>query len=460
MSHQLVSIRKKILDKVMKANLNITKKEDVEYLHKMLNQVVNKKLLDSHNPEQIISVMAKVIVDKLREKIEEDEQYVDMRDYMIGTLDEEKRIEERQPIKQDTPDITIAEIVNAITGKVDKGFYRPQFVSNTILLDTYGFTFPELVSKTLAFNLTMKNNGFPGDIIIKKPFSNIIRLRILPFRIPHYAVFAPEQVRSPILSSTDDYFVGSYMHTITPATRTIGIYIKELLDSVNSGVKLDTGTTTEFNPTNNSFRQIPIPYVTLAHNLLAECEYENTTYDGIYQCMTTKVTPKNDGYINLPNGVDKLDSLTISLNDTLTDIYLPSPVIQCTSFTAQSFFQILVSTVENGAAFMPVGIPQRAYISGFNLDTDNIDESKLSGVTKTEFVNTYLIQYLNTRGMYVTVMRYNDSVNQIVVNVVPPPFYTGSIFSTGTFNINIISRRVLIPIQIDQLRKEISETTE
>jgi hypothetical protein len=172
--------------------------------------------------------------------------------------------------------------------------------------------------------------------------------------------------------------------------------------------------------------------------------------------MTTKVTPRNDGYIEFKSSIDKLDTITISLNDTISNLFLPSPAIECSKFTALGVSQILVTTTTNGTALLPVGIQFRANITDFKLDVNNIDVTLLSTISLSDFVKDYLVQYLNTKGIPVTIMRNGSSTNQLIVNIVPPPYYTGDIYSLTPFKISIISRRVLIPIQIDQLREEIT----
>jgi hypothetical protein len=460
-NYQLSIIKKKILDNVTESNLNITKRDDIKYLHNLISKSISIDLLNHYGPAKVISVMSKVIIEKMKERIGKDSED-DIREYMINSLDDSDNkansIYEtnNQNINENNQgNSEILSNMDQISKKIDLGFYRHKYDIEYINLDTFWFIYDNIASNVTKFNLVTQYN-FQGDILIKKPLSNVTRIRIMPFRIPHYVLNAPAFNRSPITATSEDYFVGDYMHVKTPATRIIGIEIEEIIDKIKTGINVDKGTTTVYN--NPNYANIPNQFKTVKNSILADCIYETDTYDETFHCMTTLVTPRNDGYIYLQSSLNKLDSITISLNDTVSDIYLPSPSINCTHFVASGITQLLVTTETNGTALLPIGVEHRAYITDFKLDFDNIDETKLVTIDKPTFIKEYLLQYLNTRGVPVTVTRNGSSTNELLVNIIPPPYYTGTIYAKGNFKVSIINRRVLIPIQIEQLREEIKKS--
>lgn len=470
----ILDIKKNIAKRILGSGI-INGEEEQNYMINTINKVDMPHIINTHKDvNSIIFTLTKIITEKIKEKFNK-KYYTDitykesLHDFMnlslSSDLAEDMEVNMKDNVANmkdvenfvstDTNNIKfqLDESITAVSKVLNNGFYRQKFSTEYINADTYGMVFGDIVSDKLQFTLVTQHIA-QGDILIKKPLSNIIRLRIMPFRIPHYTLFAPSYNRSPITITTDDFFVGDYLHVKTPATRTVGIEIEEIVDKIKSGINIDTGTTTVFN--NPNYSNIPNGYKIIKNCILADCEYENSTYDGVFNCMTTKVTPRNDGYIELKSSIDKLDTLTISLNDTISTLYLPSPAITCTKFTALGVSQILITTSSNGTSLLPVGVQYRANITDFRLDVNNIDVSLLSTITLSEFVKDYLVQYLNTKGIPVTVMRNGSSTNQLIVNIVPPPYYTGDIFSLTPFKISIISRRVLIPIQVDQLRDEIT----
>ncbi len=476
-----LEIMKNIARKIIERGI-IDNENKRKYMFTLIKRAVNEKTLSSRkDTHTLISVMAKIISEKIKEKYPDGNDYHDehstyqetMHDFMNFTLSKGDNSENALDIiatsnlsngkfftddvpVPNMPDTTqIQTIVGNINNKLDMGFYRHKYITEYINLDTFSFLFNDIVGDSIRFNLVTQYNT-QGDILIKKPLSNITRIRVMPFRIPHYTLYAPAINRSPLTTTSDDFFVGDYLHVKTPATRVIGIQIDEILDKIKSSINTDNGSTTMYN--NGGYSNIRNSFKVIKNSLLADCTYENNTYDGTYQAMTTLVTPRNNGYIYMQSSIDKLDSLTITLNDTVSNIFLPSPAIEGLSFTALGVSQILVTTSNNGTALMPIGVEQKAYITDFNLDYNNIDVGSLSVIDKPTFVKNYLIQYLNTKGVPVTVMRYNNSTNQMIINIVPPPYYSGVIYSLNTFKINIISRRVLIPLQIEQLRKEVTKT--
>lgn len=474
----ILDIKKNIAKRILGSGI-INGEEEQNYMINTINKVDMHKLINTYkDTNSIIFTLTKIITEKITEKFNK-KYYSDitykesLHDFMNLSLsselaqDMEVSMQDNVTNMKNIDSVTITdtsnikfhldESVTNVNKVLNKGFYRQKFLTEYISADTYGFVFGDIVSDKLQFKLVTQHIT-QGDILIKKPLSNIIRLRIMPFRIPHYTLFAPSYNRSPITITTDDFFVGDYLHVKTPATRTIGIEIEEIIDKIKSGINIDTGTTTVYN--NPNYSNVPNGYKIIKNCILADCEYENTTYDGVFNCMTTKVTPRNDGYIELKSSIDKLDTLTISLNDTISTLFLPSPAIECTKFTALGVSQILITTSANGTALLPVGVQYRANITDFKLDVNNIDVSLLTTITLAEFVKDYLVQYLNTKGIPVTVMRNGSSTNQLIANIVPPPYYTGDIFSLTPFKISIISRRILIPIQIDQLRSEITESVD
>jgi hypothetical protein len=470
----ILDIKKNIAKRILGSGI-INGEEEQNYMINTINKVDMPHIINTYKDvNSIIFTLTKIITEKIKEKFNK-KYYTDitykesLHDFMnlslSSDLAEDMEVNMKDNVANmkdvenfvstDTNNIKfqLDDSITAVSKVLNNGFYRQKFSTEYINADTYGMVFGDIVSDKLQFTLVTQHIT-QGDILIKKPLSNIIRLRIMPFRIPHYTLFAPSYNRSPITITTDDFFVGDYLHVKTPATRTIGIEIEEIVDKIKSGINVDTGTTTVFN--NPTYSNIPNGYKIIKNCILADCEYENSTYDGVFNCMTTKVTPRNDGYIELKSSIDKLDTLTISLNDTISTLYLPSPAITCTKFTALGVSQILITTSPNGTSLLPVGVQYRANITDFRLDVNNIDVSLLSTITLSEFVKDYLVQYLNTKGIPITVMRNGSSTNQLIANIVPPPYYTGDIFSLTPFKISIISRRVLIPIQVDQLRDEIT----
>lgn len=475
----ILDLKKNIAKRIIGTGI-INGDEEQNYMINTINKIDMNRIINTHKDiDSVIFALTKIVSDKIREKFNK-KYYSDitykesLHDFMNLSLStdlakdmETSMIDNVSNMKNsenfitsstnDTLDNKLNESITTMSKVLNNGFYRQKYSTEYINADTYGFVFNNIVTDKLEFKLVTQHAS-QGDILIKKPLSNITRLRIMPFRIPHYTLFAPAYNRSPITITTDDFFVGDYLHVKTPATRTIGIEIEEIVDKIKSGINVDTGTTTVYN--NPTYSNIPNGYKIIKNCILADCEYENTTYDGVFNAMTTKVTPRNDGYIDLKSSIDKLDSLTISLNDTISTLFLPSPAIECTKFTALGVSQILITTTTNGTALLPVGVQYRANITDFKLDVNNIDVSLLSTITLAEFVKDYLIQYLNTKGIPITVMRNGSSTNQLIANIVPPPYYTGDIFSLTSFKISIISRRILIPIQIDQLRDEITTSIE
>jgi len=470
----ILDIKKNIAKRILGSGI-INGDEEQNYMINTINKVDMYKIINTHKDiDSVIFTLTQVITEKIREKYNKkhysDHSYKEaLHDFMNLAVNSELAKDMETDMRDNVNNMTdvenftstnidnakyiLDESVNNVSKVLNKGFYRQKFTTEYINADTYGFVFGDIVSDKLQFKLVTQHLS-QGDILIKKPLSNITRIRIMPFRIPHYTLYAPSYNRSPITITTDDFFVGDYLNVKTPATRTIGIEIEEIVDKIKSSINIDTGTTTVYNPPNYS--NIPNGYKIIKNCILADCEYENTTYDGTFNCMTTKVTPRNDGYIEFKSSIDKLDTITISLNDTISNLFLPSPSIECSKFTALGVSQILVTTTTNGTALLPVGIQFRANITDFKLDVNNIDVTLLSIISLSDFVKDYLVQYLNTKGIPVTIMRNGSSTNQLIVNIVPPPYYTGDIYSLSPFKISIISRRVLIPIQIDQLREEIT----
>lgn len=286
--------------------------------------------------------------------------------------------------------------------KVDNDLLRPAFITQYISLDNKYLE--NLYKKSfflnkLSFQLTTNEGSSSNNVIvIKYPLASLIRFNILPFTIPYYGVY----------SSEDNYNKGYEIIKSSP-NKKIFISVEEMIEHYGTS---------------------PVQKYTIP----ASSQWDTITYDGTNLPNISNINPVNNNEFTFHFPLKFLTNITISLNDTNNNILLPSPFLYSTAITKAN--PAMITIVNNGVGTFLNG-NELVIISGFNSSDPN---------------DIALVKEINKPGGFIATPNIlNDMEFSIPIDT------TGMIGNVvNEFKIFIPSRRVIIPIVVQQLRPEVN----
>jgi len=286
--------------------------------------------------------------------------------------------------------------------KIDNDLLRPPYITQYISLDN---KYLEQLYKSsffldkLSFQLTSNEGSSSNNVIvIKYPLSNLIRFNILPFTIPYYGVY-----------SSENNYNNSYLLVKSSPNKKVFVEVEEMVEHYGTS---------------------PIQKYTL----LASSQWDNNTYDGTNLSNISNITPVNNSEFIFHYPLKFLTNITIKLSDTNNNILLPSPFLYSTTITKANPATI---TITNNSVGTFLNGNEQVIISNFNSSSSN---------------DLNLVKNINRPGGYLASPNpLNDYEFTIPVDT------TGMIGNVvNEFKIFIPSRRVIIPIVIQQLRPEVN----
>jgi hypothetical protein len=285
--------------------------------------------------------------------------------------------------------------------KIDNDLLRPVYITQYISLDNKYLE--ELYKNSfflnkLSFQLTTNEGSSSNNVIvIKYPLSSLIKFNILPFTIPYYGVY-----------SSEDNYNGNYELINSSPNKKIFISVEEIIEHYGTS---------------------PVQKYTIP----ASSQWDNITYDGTNLPNISNVTPVNNEFtFHYP--LKFLTNITISLNDSNNNILLPSPFLYSNTIIKANPTKIIINinfvgTFLNGSELV--------IISGFNSSNQN---------------DILLVKTINKPGGYIATP---NILNNYEFSI--PVDTTGMIGNVVTdFKIFVPSRRVIIPIVVQQLRPEVN----
>jgi hypothetical protein len=286
--------------------------------------------------------------------------------------------------------------------KIDNDLLRPAYITQYISLDN---KYLELLYKSsfflnnLSFQLTSNEGSSSNNVIvIKYPLSNLIRFNILPFTIPYYGVY-----------SSENNYTNNYEIVKSSPNKKVFIGIEEMIEHYGSS---------------------PVQKYTI----LATSQWDTITYDGNNLPNISNIIPVNNSDFTFHYPLKFLTNITISLNDTNNNILLPSPFLY--SITIAKSNPAIITIIDNSVGTFLLG-NENVIISGFNSSDPN---------------DILLVKQINRPAGYIaTPNPLNDFQFSIPVDT------TGMIGNVNSeYKIFIPSRRVIIPIVVQQLRPEVN----
>lgn len=324
-----------------------------------------------------------------------------LNNYMLSELNQTDNIIKSKSLDE-IKNIEVRHLAKEIGFKIDNDLLRPPYITQYISLDN---KFLEELYKTsfflnkLSFQLTSNEGSSSNNVIvIKYPLSNLIRFNILPFTIPYYGVY-----------SSENNYNNGYQIVKSSPNKKVFIEVDEMVEHYGTS---------------------PVQKYTI----LATMQWDNSTYDGTNLPNISNITPVNNSEFTFHFPLKFLTNITINLSDTNNKILLPSPFLYSTTITKAN---PAVITITNNTVGTFLNGSEQVIITGFN-SSDNND------------VN--LVKTINRPGGFLATPNIlNDYEFSIPINTL------GMIgVVVNEFKIFVPSRRVIIPIVVQQLRPEVN----
>jgi hypothetical protein len=324
-----------------------------------------------------------------------------VKNYMISEINQSDNMIKSKAINE-IKNTEFKNLAKEIGFKIDNDLLRPAFITQYISLDNKfleGLYKNSFFLDKLSFQLTTNEGSSSNNVIvIKYPLASLIRFNILPFTIPYYGVY----------SSEDNYNKGYEIIKSSP-NKKIFISVEEMIEHYGTS---------------------PVQKYTIP----AASQWDNTTYDGTNLPNISNINPVNNNEFTFHFPLKFLTNITISLNDTNNNILLPSPFLYSTTITKANPAMITITNNDVGTF---LNGNELVIISGFNSSDQN---------------DIALVKEINKPGGFIATPNVlNDYEFSIPVDT------TGMIGNVvNEFKIFIPSRRIIIPIVVQQLRPEVN----
>lgn len=382
----------------------------------IINQLNNIKVIPNKNELNYNTLVYNLesnlkvnttIINNAKQKItnnrkdEMENAYNETREFMLNLLKQSDNPVYLRDNIEDPKDQETKLAVDKISDKLNNIFLRPTYINNYFICDSFysNWTISD-IKNIFSFQLSSNNLSSNNETIsLKYPISSSIQFNLLDFNIPPY-----------FIKSISGEWNG-YTLQFSPSSRRIKITVSEIIEVYNSA------------PSEK-------------YTIIADCVYDNQTYDGTNYPYISRITPINDGNIIYRFIMQDLTKINISLNDFSNDMYFPKPTMTGILFTAgnPSIFTIDNNTNPYGSMLVD---NQVVYISNFNTDQPSADQN--------------LIKQINSNIGY-KITNISGNIYQFSI----PIDTTGLVgVSNQTYTITVANRKILFPFIISQLRPDI-----